>query len=49
LLFFALDLQATKALSSQFFADANCIPALVHIIQASPQKEVRLAIVSILG
>ncbi|KAF9362300.1 hypothetical protein BGX34_006440 [Mortierella sp. NVP85] len=33
--------EATKALSGQFFADANCIPALVHIIQASPQKEIR--------
>ncbi|KAF9119021.1 hypothetical protein BGW39_000665, partial [Mortierella sp. 14UC] len=33
--------EATKALSTQFFADANCVPALVHIIQNSPQKEIR--------
>ncbi|KAG0289691.1 hypothetical protein BGZ96_006793 [Linnemannia gamsii] len=33
--------EATKALSTQFFADANCVPALVHIIQSSPQKEIR--------
>ncbi|KAF9306468.1 hypothetical protein BGZ91_008568, partial [Linnemannia elongata] len=32
---------ATKALSTQFFADANCVPALVHIIQTSAQKEIR--------
>ncbi|KAG0067192.1 hypothetical protein BGZ89_006368 [Linnemannia elongata] len=33
--------EATKALSTQFFADANCVPALVHIIQTSAQKEIR--------
>jgi hypothetical protein len=33
--------EATKALSTQFFADANCVPALVHIIQTSTQKEIR--------
>lgn len=33
--------EATKALNTQYFADANCAPALVHIIQASPQKEIR--------
>ncbi|KAF9933551.1 hypothetical protein FBU30_005193 [Linnemannia zychae] len=33
--------EATKALSTQFFADANCVPALVHIIQSSPRKEIR--------
>ncbi|KAG0362610.1 hypothetical protein BGZ54_008572 [Gamsiella multidivaricata] len=36
--------EATKALNSQFFADANCVPALVHIIQTSPQKELRPAL-----
>ncbi|KAF9918661.1 hypothetical protein BX616_006907 [Lobosporangium transversale] len=33
--------EATKALNNQFFADANCVPALVHIIQTSQQKEIR--------
>ncbi|KAF9580196.1 hypothetical protein BGW38_003260 [Lunasporangiospora selenospora] len=33
--------EATKALNDQFFADANCVPALVHIIQTSGQKQVR--------
>ncbi|KAF9953080.1 hypothetical protein BGZ72_005712 [Mortierella alpina] len=33
--------EATKALNNQFFADANCVPALVHIVQASTQKEIR--------
>ncbi|KAF9109142.1 hypothetical protein BGX27_007951 [Mortierella sp. AM989] len=33
--------EATKALNTQFFADANCVPALVHIIQSSQQKEIR--------
>ncbi|KAF9426934.1 hypothetical protein BGZ94_005786 [Podila epigama] len=33
--------EATKALSTQYFVDANCVPALVHIIQTSAQKEIR--------
>ncbi|KAF9352248.1 hypothetical protein BGX26_009901, partial [Mortierella sp. AD094] len=33
--------EATKALNTQFFADANCVPALVHVIQSSQQKEIR--------
>ncbi|KAF9432023.1 hypothetical protein BGZ76_011403, partial [Entomortierella beljakovae] len=32
---------ATKSLSNQYFADANCVPALVHVIQKSQQKEIR--------
>ncbi|KAF9567891.1 hypothetical protein EC968_003127 [Mortierella alpina] len=33
--------EATKALNSQFFAQANCVPALVEIIKSSQFKEVR--------
>ncbi|KAF9423604.1 hypothetical protein BGZ94_008252 [Podila epigama] len=33
--------EATKALNTQFFAEPNCVPALVHVVQSSPQKEVR--------
>ncbi|KAF9336466.1 hypothetical protein BG006_008593 [Podila minutissima] len=33
--------EATKALSTQYFASAECVPALVHIIQTSAQKEIR--------
>ncbi|ORZ23832.1 armadillo-type protein [Lobosporangium transversale] len=33
--------EATKALSSQYFTDATCVPALTHIVENSPQKEVR--------
>ncbi|KAF9109703.1 hypothetical protein BGX27_007294 [Mortierella sp. AM989] len=33
--------EATKALNTQFFAESNCVPALAHIVEASPQKEVR--------
>ncbi|KAF9916975.1 hypothetical protein BX616_002266, partial [Lobosporangium transversale] len=29
------------ALSSQYFTDATCVPALTHIVENSPQKEVR--------
>ncbi|KAF9105739.1 hypothetical protein BGX29_011522 [Mortierella sp. GBA35] len=33
--------EATSALKTKYFAVANCVPALVHIIQTSPQKEIR--------
>ncbi|KAG0370011.1 hypothetical protein BGZ54_008094 [Gamsiella multidivaricata] len=33
--------EATKALNTQYFTDANCVPALVHIVEVSPQKEIR--------
>ncbi|KAF9141348.1 hypothetical protein BGX30_004984 [Mortierella sp. GBA39] len=33
--------EATSALKTKYFAEANCVPALVHIIQTSPQKEIR--------
>ncbi|KAF9922332.1 hypothetical protein BGZ65_009677, partial [Modicella reniformis] len=33
--------EATKALSTQYFAEANSVPALAHIVESSPQKEVR--------
>ncbi|KAF9156890.1 hypothetical protein BGX20_004147, partial [Mortierella sp. AD010] len=33
--------EATKVLNNQFFANADCVPALVHIIQSSQQKEIR--------
>ncbi|KAG0244690.1 armadillo-type protein [Mortierella sp. GBAus27b] len=33
--------EATRALNTQFFAEANCVPALAHIVETSPQKEVR--------
>ncbi|KAG0238706.1 hypothetical protein BGW42_002572 [Actinomortierella wolfii] len=33
--------EATKALNTQFFAEANCVPALVHILQTSGDKNIR--------
>ncbi|KAG0199275.1 hypothetical protein BGX28_007434 [Mortierella sp. GBA30] len=33
--------EATKALNTEFFAQANCVPALVEIIKTSQFKEVR--------
>ncbi|KAK3844617.1 MAG: armadillo-type protein [Linnemannia gamsii] len=33
--------EATSSLKTKYFAEANCVPALVHIIQTSPQKEIR--------
>ncbi|KAF9397952.1 hypothetical protein BGX21_008330 [Mortierella sp. AD011] len=33
--------EATKALNTQFFVERDCVPALAHIVETSPQKEVR--------
>ncbi|KAG0344463.1 hypothetical protein BG004_004468 [Podila humilis] len=41
--------EATKVLNTQYFAGANCVPALVHVIHTSPQKEARWRIHKISG